>query len=136
MSGETVSVLAAAVSALVGMFAIIAVVYKLVVLPRLREDLLRPVRETHRQVTQNRHVNREPTVLDRLEDLNARFDELGTRLDAMDKRGERNFRLATAAGGRADQLSKDLEEHKSWAREEDTRVWAALLEHTRKDKRT
>lgn len=71
---ETVgAVLAVVVTA----FAVVGVIWRFVMLPNLREQLLRPVEETRRQVMDNKHVNRKPTILDRLDDVEQTLEAIG-----------------------------------------------------------
>lgn len=63
-----VDVLGAAVGVLLGLAALVGVIWKYVVLPNLREQL-GLIRETHKQVTENGHSNAAPTVLDRIDDV-------------------------------------------------------------------
>jgi hypothetical protein len=49
---------------------------RFILLPWLRDHLVQPVRETHRQVAENGHTRRDhPTIPDRLEDLSVKVDE-------------------------------------------------------------
>lgn len=55
---------------------IVALGVRFVLLPWLRDHLVLPVQETHRQVSENGHVDRTtPTIPDRLEDLSAKVDD-------------------------------------------------------------
>ena len=58
------------------------VIIRYALLPWLREQLVHPVQETHRQVTVNHHVSNEPTVLDRLDSLVMRVDALADKTEA------------------------------------------------------
>lgn len=49
--------------------ALLGIAWRVVVLPNLKTHLFDPVRDTRRQVTENRHKNKDPTVLDRIDDL-------------------------------------------------------------------
>lgn len=55
---------------------IVALAVRFILLPWLRDHLVQPVQETHRQVSENGHVDRAtPTIPDRLEDLSAKVEE-------------------------------------------------------------
>lgn len=55
---------------------IVALATRYILLPWLRDHLVGPVRETHRQVAENGHANEaHPTIPDRLEDLAVKVDE-------------------------------------------------------------
>lgn len=68
--------LGASIGVVLGVLAILGLIWRFLLLPNLREQLLKPVDETRRQVTENRHLNRQPTVLDRLDDLQNHVDLL------------------------------------------------------------
>lgn len=56
--------------------AIVGLGVKFVLLPWLRDHLVQPVRQVHRQVAENGHANeKHPTIPDRLEDLAEKVDE-------------------------------------------------------------
>jgi hypothetical protein len=79
---ETVgAVLAVVVTA----FAVVGALWRFVILPNLREQLLRPVEETRRQVMENKHVNRKPTLLDRLDDVEQTLEAIGLNQTALMK---------------------------------------------------
>lgn len=61
--------LGAVLGVVVALLVICGALWSWVVLPNLREQLLKPVAENRRQLTENRHQHRRPTVLDRLDDL-------------------------------------------------------------------
>lgn len=53
-----------------------------VLVPYLRDHLIQPIQETHKQVTENHHANREqPTVLDRIADVQTDINTLTRVLD-------------------------------------------------------
>lgn len=66
--------------------ALLAILWRVVVLPNLREQLFKPIQESHRQVTQNRHANPQPTVLDRLDDIENSVELVGLNLLAVLRR--------------------------------------------------
>lgn len=70
-----VDVLGQVVGVALGVFALLGLVVRYVLLPYLREQLTL-TRETHKQVTENKHSNRTPTILDRLEDIESGLDVL------------------------------------------------------------
>jgi hypothetical protein len=81
MLGTVGAVLAVVVTA----FAVVGVLWRFVLLPNLREQLLRPVEETRRQVMENRHVNKRPTLLDRLDDVEQTLEAIGLNQTALMK---------------------------------------------------
>lgn len=61
---------------------IVGLVVRYVLMPYLRDHLVKPVQETHQQVTQNHHLSAEaPTLPDRLEDLQVDLRTLTLLLD-------------------------------------------------------
>jgi hypothetical protein len=52
-----------------GICAFLGIVWRALILPNLKTHLFDPVKDTRRQVTENKHKNRNPTVLDRIDDL-------------------------------------------------------------------
>lgn len=49
--------------------ALLGIAWRVVILPNLRTHLFEPVRDTRRQVTENKHANRIPTLVDKIDDL-------------------------------------------------------------------
>lgn len=48
---------------------IIGLAVKFVLMPYLREHLITPVKQVEKQVSENHHSNAQPTVLDRIDDV-------------------------------------------------------------------
>jgi hypothetical protein len=81
---------------------IVALAVRFVLLPWLRDHLVGPLRETHRQVSENGHRHRsQPTIPDRLEDLATRVDAAAEAHEAQ-SRDLAAFRLV-------------LDEHLRWS---------------------
>lgn len=76
----------AVLGVVLAVLALLGVGWKFVVLPNLREQLLEPVKETNRQVTENKHANRDPTMLDRLHDLEQLVEAVGLNQTAILRR--------------------------------------------------
>ncbi len=116
-------------SAVLGVCAVIGLVVRWALLPYLREQVVKPVQETHRQVTpHNRPTNAdaEPTVVDRLDDVQTMVGELAEQVQRIGKKAQQNRELADAAGRSADAVHKRLSDHEAWSREEDSRLWRAI----------
>lgn len=92
-----------------------------VLVPYLREHVVVPVQETHRQVTQNRHESNVPTVVDRIDDLREQIDHLGSTIVATQA-------VANAAARSSSAAHRRVDDHLTWAREEDSRLWRAVSE--------
>jgi hypothetical protein len=117
-------------SAILGVFAVVGLVVRYVLLPYLRDQVVKPVQETHRQVTpHDRPPDAEPTIVDRLDDVQSELRDLRETGEGLAKKAEANRRLALAAGRTADAAHRRLGDHEAWAREEDSRLWRALSEH-------
>lgn len=85
-----------------------------VLLPWLRANLVAPVEHVKRQVTENRHINAVPTVLDRLDDVQEAVATLTLQVEAA--------HLA------ANIDRARLETHLGWSHEEVNRIWHAIVE--------
>lgn len=107
--------------ALLSTFAVLGLVVRYALVPYLRDQLVIPVKETHRQVTQNRHQNREPTVLDRIDDVHDAVQRVEASVVAVQA-------VANAAARSAGGAHRRLDQHVAWAREEDTRLWQAVTD--------
>lgn len=60
---------ASVMSGLAALLAVLGASVKWVLLPYIERELIRPVQQTHHQVTVNHHSSGEPTILDRLDDV-------------------------------------------------------------------
>lgn len=63
---------------------LVGLAVRYVLLPYLRDHLIQPVNETHKQVTENHHAqpNGQPTVLDRIDDVQRDVKALSVVMDA------------------------------------------------------
>lgn len=76
-SRDTVTFL---LTTLVSMSVLAGLAVRFILMPYLRDHLIEPVQQTHKQVTENHHRNQEqPTLPDRLEDV--RTDIAAVRVD-------------------------------------------------------
>lgn len=105
--------------ALVSLCVLLGLVVRFVLVPYLRDQLVRPVQETHRQVTQNRHANPEPTVLDRIDDVHDEVKMLRDTFAAVQA-------VANAAARSSAAAHRKLDQHSAWADVEVTRLWTAV----------
>lgn len=92
--------LGAVLAVVVAAFVVVGVGWKFVLLPNLREQLLTPVEETRRQVADNKHVNRRPTLLDRLDDVEQTLEGIGLNQQAILKQVGEHIRESTADRGK------------------------------------
>lgn len=76
MNADTRDAITWTLGTFVTLAVIVAAAARLILLPWLRDHLVGPVRETHRQVASNGHAHEShPTIPDRLEDLAEKVDE-------------------------------------------------------------
>lgn len=66
-----------------GVLGILGAIWRWIILPNLREQLVEPLRETRRQVTENKHRNKTPTILDRLDDIEQIIEAVGLNQQAI-----------------------------------------------------
>ena len=69
MSEHTRDLIQWSLATLTSGLVLIGLATRYVLLPWLRDKLVDPLHETHRQVSENGHANAAPTIPDRLEDL-------------------------------------------------------------------
>lgn len=76
MDASTRETITWTLATILSLSAVLGLAVRFILLPWLRDHLVLPVQETHRQVSENGHVDRTtPTLPDRLEDLSAKVDE-------------------------------------------------------------
>lgn len=119
---QDVAVLA---GALVSMSVLVGLAVRFVLVPYLRDHLVRPVQETHRQVTPHPTRAHEdiPTIVDRLDDLTDAVNRLGDTTVAV--QAVANAAARTAAG-----LTRRLSHHEQWSDIETSRLWSRLAAQT------
>lgn len=105
--------------ALVSVCVLLGLVVRFVLVPYMREALVKPVQETHRQVTQNRHANPEPTVLDRIDDVHDSVKRLTDTVVAVQA-------IANAAARSTAGAHRRLDQHTAWADVEVGRLWSNI----------
>lgn len=69
MNKDTVDLILACIGITIGLCTLMGFFGHLVLLPWLKRELVAPVKETNHQVTVNRHVSPEPTLLDKVDNL-------------------------------------------------------------------
>jgi hypothetical protein len=114
-------------TAVLAVCAVVGLIVRFVLLPYLRAEVVEPVKETHRQVTpHHRPANAEPTIVDRLDDVQSELRAVAEVAEGLSKKVRANRDLIAAAGHSADAAHARLTEHEAWAREEDRRLWRAI----------
>lgn len=66
-----------------GTTGLIGLMVRFALVPYLRDQLIAPVQETHRQVTENGHANDSPTVMDLIHDVQAAIDKHSSDVRAL-----------------------------------------------------
>lgn len=98
------------IGTLIGLSVLIGLAVKYLLMPYLRDHLIVPMRQVEKQVSENSHSNREPTVLDRIDDVQDTVNRIATGLEKANERFDR---------------------HLGWSHEEANRLWHAILTRTR-----
>lgn len=114
MSQETRELIAWVIGTLAAGAAAAGWCARYIVLPWLRANLVNPVEHVKKQVTENQHSNKVPTVLDRLDDVQEAVATLTLKVEAA--------HLA------ANIDRARLETHLGWSHEEVNRIWHAIVE--------
>lgn len=82
---------------------------KFVLMPYLKEHLVRPMKQVEKQVSENAHANKQPTVLDRIDDVKVQVESLSAGIEEA-----RADRLA---------LHRMFAEHSDWSQR-----WVDVIE--------
>lgn len=69
MSAETRDLISWILGTTVSLSIIIGLIVKFILMPYLRDHLVRPMKQVEKQVSENHHSNKNPTVLDRIDDV-------------------------------------------------------------------
>lgn len=69
MSAETRDLITWTLGTMVTSIVLIGIGARYILLPWLREHLVAPMKQVEKQVTENHHSNKNPTVLDRIDDV-------------------------------------------------------------------
>lgn len=69
MDQNTRDILSFLVGTTLTILIITGLAVRYILVPYLRDQLITPVSETHKQVTENSHHNEQPTVMDRISDV-------------------------------------------------------------------
>ena len=92
----------AVLSALTLACGLVSLAVRYILLPYLKEHLVTPVKQVEKQVTENHHSNAEPTVLDRIDDVQQEVRALARMFDGHMKWSE----------GWVERVEADVEETK------------------------
>lgn len=82
MTQDTRDIITWVLGTLVTGCILVGLAVRFILMPYLRDVLLAPVQETHKQVTENHHANKDqPTVLDRIADVQTDVNTLSRVLE-------------------------------------------------------
>lgn len=109
MDQDTRDLITWTLGTLVSMSVLIGLAVRFVLLPYVKDHLVQPMKETHRQVSENGHTNASPTIPDRLEDLGAKVEEAT----------EAHAKLSTDMGA----VVRVVDEHLAWSER-----WTSLID--------
>jgi hypothetical protein len=87
---------------------VVGLAVRFILMPYLREHLIDPMKQVKKQVTENHHSNQNPTVLDRIDDVQSLVEEI---------RDMQNGYMA---------LTAEFAKHLNWSEAEVSRLWRAI----------
>lgn len=83
MSAETRELISWVLGTTISLSIVIGLITKFVMMPYLREHLVKPMKQVEKQVSENHHSNKVPTVLDRIDDVQSAVDEMREEMKGM-----------------------------------------------------
>mgnify|MGYP006141597475 CR=1 FL=1 len=78
---ETMQFVTWCLGTLATLSVVIGLAVRFILVPYLRENLVKPMAETHHSVTQNGGKNNPPTIPDQMHAMRKSLDELGRKFD-------------------------------------------------------
>ncbi len=124
MDTETLENIGRVITIIVGTTVLIGICAKVLLLPWLRDNLVKPVEETNKQVTVNTHVSEPSTLLDSVHLLEDKMDSMETILHNM------AVEYAHMAGSTG-VIKAMWDHHLEWSQNEVERLWDAINYNTR-----
>jgi hypothetical protein len=82
MNADTRDLITWTLGTVLSLSAVLGLLVRYLLLPYLREHLVRPVAQVKKQVTENHHSNAHPTVMDRIDDVHTEVRTLGSLWEA------------------------------------------------------
>lgn len=83
MSAETRETISWVLGTSISVSILIGLLIKFVLMPYLREHLVKPMKQVEKQVTENHHSNAKPTMLDRFDDIEKAIAEVRRDMHTM-----------------------------------------------------
>lgn len=121
MSADTRDLITWSILTLIGVCTLVGFATKFVLLPWLRDHLVTPMQTVERQVSENSHANKPPTVLDRIDDVQQSVNDLGNWIT--ESRQDRK-----ALHDELGRLQHRLDTHLGWSHEEANRLWKRITD--------
>jgi hypothetical protein len=128
-----VDILSLWIAIVVGIFGIVGglstvavFLVKYALLPWLQKHLVDPVQETRHQVKVNHHTSEEPTVLDKLDNVNNTAKQAVSIARENARHAKQSSILARQAIAEIEALARMYDGHLEWSQEEVDRIWKHL----------
>lgn len=83
MNAETREVITWALGTVLVLCTLTGLAVRFVLMPYLRDHLVKPMKQVEKQVTENHHSNPKPTVLDRIDDVQTEVKGLGEQMQVL-----------------------------------------------------
>lgn len=96
---------------------ILGAFWKFIILPQIRLEVVKPVQETHQQVTENGGRNDPPTLPDKLHTIQESVDDLHATVGTLDERDERHAASMALMQANLSAIVLVLDEHLRWSRD-------------------
>lgn len=116
-------------SAVLSVLAIAGLVVRYALLPYLRDQLIEPVRETHRQITEHDPRTPSTTIRDQVDDLTSKVDDVLERVEMLSAEATAAAVTARAAARSTRSTMRRLDRHLHWANEEAHRLWSTIVRY-------
>lgn len=81
MDSDTRDAITWVIGTALGLLMLAGLAVRYVLIPYLRDHLVQPVADVHKQVTENHHANAQPTMLDRIDDVHTEVRALAKVMD-------------------------------------------------------
>ncbi len=124
MNTETLENIGRVITIIVGTTVLIGIGAKILLLPWLRDNLVKPVEETNKQVTVNTHISEPSTMLDSVHLLENNLKSVDTKITNL---SNELAHLAQFIGI----INKMWDHHLEWSQSEVERLWDAINPNTK-----
>ncbi len=83
MNSDTRELITWILGTTISLSIVIGLAVKFVLMPYLRDHLVTPMKQVEKQVSENHHSNKVPTVLDRIDDVQQAVDDMRSEIKTM-----------------------------------------------------